>query len=450
MRVTRPRKGGGPPPEEDPPGGRGTSVPPAPALPGGRRDPAEAVTWPVRVAASWSGRLLIVAAAVYVLVRACASISLVIFAVIIALFLTAVLHPLERQIRRLTGGPSSLPPLLALLTGVVVLGAIGYLVAWQISSHAALLAGDVSTEITQAEHWLRNGPLHLKSADLSKITASLTQTIKSHQGQLASGAISTARTAAEALAGLLLVLLVTFYLLRDGQLIWAWAIRLSPRPAHARLDHAGRAGWATFGGYMRGQLLIALFHGVSVTIALLVLRVPLAAALGVLIFLGSFIPLIGLTITGALAVAVTLLEHGGVTALIVAAVIIVLIQAEAHLLQPFIMSRSVHVHPLAVILAVVAGTTLAGIAGALIAVPLAAFLNTTIQALRAPAQASRPPPPAAKTPPPAQLSRKDRPASTRQEKAAGRRSGPTKVPARRLVSPASLSTRTGNNRIRDE
>jgi predicted PurR-regulated permease PerM len=103
----------------------------------------------------------------------------------------------------------------------------------------------------------------------------------------------------------------------------------------------------------------------------------------VLIFLGSFIPLVGLTITGALAVVVTLLEHGWITALIVAIVIIVLVQAEGHLLQPFIMSRSVHLHPLAVLLAVVAGTTLGGIAGALIAVPLVAFLNTTIQALRA-------------------------------------------------------------------
>jgi predicted PurR-regulated permease PerM len=335
------------------------------------------------VAASWSWRLLIVAAAVYVLVRVSASVGLVIFAVIIALFLTAVLHPLEQQFRRLIPGPRSLPPLLALLTGVAVLGAIGYLVAWQISSHTTVLADDISKVITQAEHWLQTGPLHLKSADLSKIATNLTQTIKTHQGQLVSGAISTVRTVSEALAGLLLVLLVTFYLLRDGQPIWAWVVRLFPRAAHTRLDQAGRAGWRTFGGYMRGQLLIALFHGVSITIVLLVLRVPLAAALGVLIFLGSFIPLVGLTITGALAVAVTLLEHGWLTALIVAAAIIVLVQAEAHLLQPFIMSRSVHLHPLAVVLAVVAGTTLGGIAGALIAVPLVAFLNTTIQALRA-------------------------------------------------------------------
>lgn len=389
MRFSQPRKGSGqvagPPPGQGSPNGPGEPIPQptTPVLSDTRRNSAEAVTWPVRVAASWSWRLLIVAAAAYVLVRVSASVGLVIFAVIIALFLTAVLHPLEQQFRRLIPRPRSLPPLLALLTGVAVLGAIGYLVAWQISSHTTVLADDISKVITQAEHWLQTGPLHLKSADLSKIATNLTQAIKTHQGQLVSGAISTVRAVSEALAGLLLVLLVTFYLLRDGQPIWAWVVRLFPRAAHTRLDQAGRAGWRTFGGYMRGQLLIALFHGVSITIVLLVLRVPLAAALGVLIFLGSFIPLVGLTITGALAVAVTLLEHGWLTALIVAAAIIVLVQAEAHLLQPFIMSRSVHLHPLAVVLAVVAGTTLGGIAGALIAVPLVAFLNTTIQALRA-------------------------------------------------------------------
>jgi predicted PurR-regulated permease PerM len=159
-------------------------------------------------------------------------------------------------------------------------------------------------------------------------------------------------------------------------------LRLFPRRAQDRVDVAGRIGWSAFGGYMRGQVIIALFHGVSVTILLFVLRVPLAAALGVLIFLGSFIPLVGLTVTGALCVAVAGLEHGLTAAVVVAIAIIVLVQLEAHLLQPVIMSRSVAVHPLAIALAVITGTLLAGIVGALLAVPLVAFLNSTISALR--------------------------------------------------------------------
>jgi predicted PurR-regulated permease PerM len=192
------------------------------------------------------------------------------------------------------------------------------------------------------------------------------------------------RTVAEGLGALLLILLSTFFLLRDGDIIWNWTLKLLPSKAQGQVDLAGRAGWHTLGGYMRGQVLIALFHGVSVTIVLLVLRVPLAAALGVLIFLGSFVPLIGLTVTGALCVAVALLEHGVTAAIVVAVAIIVLVQLEAHLLQPVIMSRSVEVHPLAIAISVLTGTILAGIPGALLAVPLVAFLNATVRALRHP------------------------------------------------------------------
>lgn len=361
---------GGPPPQ-------------TPALSDSRRNATEAVTWPVRVAAAWGWRLLVAAAVVYVLVQILSRVGLVVFPVIIALFLTAVLQPLERQLRRVAPRPASLATLLAVLSGVIVLGAIGYFVAWQISAHTTQLGNEIADVVTHTRHWLQNGPLHVKSSDLDKLSSRITDTVRSHEGALISGAISTVRAVTEGLAALLLILLVTFFLLRDGPMVWGWVVRLFPRAAHARLDHAGRAGWRTFGGYMRGQLLIALVHGISITIVLFVLHIPLAAALGVLIFLGSFIPLVGLTITGALAAAVALLEHGLLSAIVVTAAIIVLVQAEGHVLQPLIMSRSVHVHPLAVVLAVVAGTTLGGIAGALIAVPLAAFVNTTVQAARA-------------------------------------------------------------------
>ena len=279
-------------------------------------------------------------------------------------------------------GPKSLPAALALLFGVAVLSGVGWFVVWQITTHSTQLGNQLTHVVDQTKHWLQTGPLHLKSADLDKLTKNITDTIQSHQGQLISGAIATLRTVAEALAALLLILLSTFFLLRDGELIWGFVLKMFPSRAQPRLDTAGRAGWRTLGGYMRGQTLIALFHGISIAVVLLVLRVPLAAALGVLIFLGSFIPIIGLTVTGALCVAITLLEHGVTAAIVVGVSIVVLVQLEAHLLQPLIMSRSVEVHPLAIALAVITGTTLGGIPGALIAVPLVAFLNTTVRALR--------------------------------------------------------------------
>lgn len=356
------------------------------------RDPVDGVTWPIRVAAAWTWRLLVIAIGAYVLIRVFTAIWLVVFSFILALFLTAVLHPLERQLRTVIPRPRSLPALLSLLIGVAVLGGIGWFVAWQVSTHWAQLGDQISSLVDHAKHWLQTGPLHLKSSDIDKVSKSITDRVTQHPGDLVSGAITTVRAVSEFITALLLILLSTFYLLRDGNQVWRWVVSLFPRAAHERLDRAGQAGWSTFGGYMRGQMLIALFHGVTITILLFALRVPLAAALGVLIFLGSFVPLLGLLVTGALAVAVALLENGLLSAIVVAIAITVLVQIEGHLLQPFIMSRSVKVHPLAVLLGVVAGTTLGGIPGAFIAVPLIAFVNTSVRALRSPPSAPEPPP----------------------------------------------------------
>jgi predicted PurR-regulated permease PerM len=381
----------------EPPGQQGSSepsgdaeepvdLPPAPppstpALSDTRHNAVEAVTWPVRVAAAWAWRLGLLAIAIYFIAKELDRVGLVVFPFIIALFFTAILHPLELRMRRLPGR-QSLSALAALLVGIIFLAGLGYFVVWQISSHDKQLADQVTKVVDNAKHWLETGPLHVKSSDLDKVTKNLSNTIQQHGGALISSAITTVKAVTEFLAGLLLVLLTTFYLLRDGNRVWGFFVGLFPVAARPRLDHAGRAGWHTFGGYMRGQLIIALFHGTTITIVLLIFRVPLAAALGVLIFIGSFIPLVGLVVTGALAVAVALLEHGATAAIAVAVAIVVLVQVEGHLLQPIIMSRSVDIHPLAVVLSVIAGTTLRGIPGALIAVPLVAFLNTSFRALQ--------------------------------------------------------------------
>lgn len=348
-----------------------------------RTNAAEAVTWQVRVTAAWAWRLIVIAVGIYLLARIFDRIELVAVSFVLALFLTAILHPLERRFNRLLPKPKSASVALTLLVGIAVLGGIGSFVVWQISEHSGELGDQINSLVNRTRNWLQTGPLHLKSADLDKIADNITNTVKQHQGELITGAIETVRTVAELLTALLLILLSTFFLLRDGDEVWRWVVRLFPRRVHHRVDHAGRVGWHSFGGYMRGQLLIALFHGLSVTIVLLVVRVPLAAALGVVVFLGSFVPLVGLTVAGALCVAVALLEHGLGAALVVAIAIIVLVQVEGHVLQPFIMSRSVAVHPLAIALSVITGTVLAGIPGALLSVPFVAFVNSTFHAVRA-------------------------------------------------------------------
>lgn len=343
---------------------------------------AEAVTWPIRVASEWAARLLLIGAGLYVLLIVLEKVSLVAFAFVLALFFASVLHPVEVRLRPVLGGRKSASSALVLLAGVVVFGLIGWFVVQQITSHANQLSDQVNQVSVKIQNWLRTGPLKLRDTNFGNVGDSITSTLKKHQSQIVSSAVSTAAIVAELVGGALLALLGTFFLIRDGESIWSWSLRLLPRAAHSRVDVAGRRGWFTLSGYIRGQVTIAFIHAVSIGIALLILRVPLAAALAVIVFLGSFVPILGLTIAGALCIGVTLLEHGVTAAVIIAVVIIFLVQAEGNLLQPIIMSRAVHIHPLAVAFTVAAGTTLYGITGALVAVPLVAFTNSFIRALR--------------------------------------------------------------------
>jgi putative heme transporter len=368
------------PPATAPP----TSGPSATAVPARSQDSSRnalaSVSWAVRAAAIWSICLLAVFAAGYIVVHIFERISLIAFSFVVSLFFTAVLVPLVNRLSAL-GVQRTLATFLVLFSGLAVFGLVAWFVIAQISSHASSLADQIVAVANKIAGWLKSGPLHLKNADIDTWQKQITDAVKKNQAALLSGAVDTARRVFEVIGGLLLALFSTFFLLRDGEQIWQWVLRLFPSRARNRIDGAGHRGWQTLGGYVRGQVSIAFIHAVTITIVLLVLRVPLAVALGVVIFLGSFVPIIGLTASGALCVGITLLEHGAGAAITVAIAIIVLVQLEGHLLQPMIMSRAVHIHPLAVVLAVGTGTMLYGMVGALIAVPLSAFSNSFIRGL---------------------------------------------------------------------
>jgi putative heme transporter len=336
----------------------------------------------MRVAAEWSARVLIVAGAIYVLLLVLNQVRLVAFSLVVALLLTALLHPLVARLRRL-GVQRSLATLLVLLLGFGALGLTGWFVVTQVQNNAGQLGDQVGDSVEKIRSWLATGPLHLDDAQLQNLMQRISDAVGSSENGLASRAFATASTAAEALSGALLVVFTTYFLLRDGDVVWAWVVRLFPAPSRQHVSVAGGLGWQTLSGYVRGIVIVALVDAVSVTVVLLLVRVPLAVPLGVLVFIGAFVPLVGLTVAGTLCVLVTLLAHGFGAALIVLGAIVLLVQAEGHLLHPIVMSRAVRIHPLAVVLAVAAGTLAAGIEGAIIAVPLAAVLNSIGGYLRA-------------------------------------------------------------------
>src|SRR3954469_1573353 len=206
--------------------------------------------------------------------------------------------------------------------------------------------------------------------------------MSANTGRLLTGALGVASTAADVLSGLFIALFSTFFFLSTGATIWAFVVRLFPRGARPRVEGAAVRAWATLTAYVRATVIVAAVDAIGIGVAAAILGVPLAVPIGVLVFLGAFVPIVGAFVTGVVAVLVALVSHGPVVALIMLGVVIAVQQLEAHVLQPFLLGRAVEVHPLAVILGIGAGVLGAGIVGALCAVPLVPVAKVVSVSLR--------------------------------------------------------------------
>ena len=334
----------------------------------------------VRTAAAWAWRIILFIAAAYLLIRVIGLLRIVVIPIVVALLLAALLEPVAAALRA-RGMHRSLAAGLVLVTGlVVVLGGLALIVQTFIAQLDNLIA-QVGDGIGEIQRWLAQGPLHLSQTQLNGGLARLQQSISDNQGRLTSGALSTATTLGEVVAGFFLVLFVLFFYLRDGARIWTFLCRLLPRRARIPVARAGHYSWHTLVSYVRATVVVALVDAIGIGIGLAVLRVPLAVPLAALVLLGAFIPVVGATLSGAVAVLVALVTVGPVKALIILGVVIGVQQLEGHVLQPLIMGRAVALHPLAVILAIATGVVTAGIVGGLVAVPLLAVANTAVRYL---------------------------------------------------------------------
>jgi putative heme transporter len=299
--------------------------------------------------------------------------------VFVALVLTALLRPVVDQLARLL--PRPLAVVVSMLAGFAVVVGLFTAVGVAIAGQSGALVHSFQSGVSAFTAWLRTSRLHVRPEDISQATEQARMWLTAHRGQLASQVLGGAGTAAEFLTGAAVALFCAVFFLASGGRMWAWFLaQLSPRAAR-RWDTAGRAAWATFEGYSQATVLIAASNAGIVAIVLLILRVPLAIPLAVLVFLASFIPLVGGSISLAVAALVAFAARGPWIALAVVILIPVIGQIEGHVLQPLIMGRAVAIHPLAVIVAIATGVVLAGIIGALVAVPIVAVLNTGIRHL---------------------------------------------------------------------
>jgi predicted PurR-regulated permease PerM len=342
------------------------------------RDDAE-VPHSLRIGAAWSWRLIVVGLVGWALLRFIGIISIVVIPLSIALLLSALLAPAVSLLRLKL--PPSLATFLVLICGLAAVAGTLTLVINQFVQGLPELTSKASDGVREIQNWARTGPLHLSDAQVNQAIDSAQNWVNANTSSLTATGVATAATLAEILTGALLVLFATFFFLRDGRKIWRFIVRLFPVQARWSLSDAGTASWATLGAYVRATVLVAFIDAVGIGLALVILRIPFPFPLAALVFLGAFVPIVGASVSGAVAVLVALVDRGWIIALIVLGAVIFVQQLEGHVLQPLIMGRAVAIHPLVVIIGIASGVVLAGIIGALVAVPLIAVLNTGIRRL---------------------------------------------------------------------
>ena len=340
------------------------------------------IPYGVRIAASWAWRIGLILLVSAALIWLLSKVSFLIIPVMVAALLAGLLNPITRWLRdrRVPSGAA---------VAITVLGFIGLiagalaLVGRQLVRGFSELWSEALTGIQQIQGWLAEGPLHLTAAQMDQYLKEATAALQNNSSSILSGALSFGSTAGHFAAGLILSLFVLIFFLLEGGRIWAFLVRLLPRKAQAATNGAGRRGWASMVSYARIQMFVAFVDAVGIGAGAAIIGVPLALPLGVLVFIGSFIPIVGALVTGAVAVLLALVANGWVNALFMLGIVLLVQQLESHILQPLVMGKAVALHPVAVILSVAAGSYLAGIPGALFSVPILAVANSAIRYIAA-------------------------------------------------------------------
>ncbi len=335
----------------------------------------------VDVATQWAWRLLVIGAGGYVLLRLVQYFSQITVPLTIGLLGTALTIGAVDALQR-----RGIPRLLAtiLVTLLMLVGLVGLLtlVGQQLSTQIDELRLSVVEGIGELQDWAQNGPLGISDAQLTRYVDEIQETIATTGRDAAvEQAAALGVTLTHFIAGFFIAIFASIFFLYEGDRIWAWIVTLFPRDARDKVNSSGERAWMSLTSFVRATVFVALVDAIGIGVGAWLLGVPLALAIGVLVFLGAFVPIVGATASGLVAVLVALVAQGPWTALFMLLVVIAVQQVESHILQPFVMGALVSVHPLAIIIAIAAGITVSGVVGALVAVPLVACLNGVVRHL---------------------------------------------------------------------
>src|SRR5215218_2721389 len=330
-----------------------------------------------RTAAAGSWRFLAIAAAAYVVAYALVHLRVIVLPLIVALLASTLLLPLVRWLRR-HRVPDGLAAALAMLAAILVLAAILTAIAPSLASQFGDLRTQAEDGVRQATEQLAEPPFNLSEREIRDRVDESLQGLRENSGPLARGLGSGAVIVGELVTGLIVAVLLCFFLLKDGEQMWEFVLRLVRRDSREDVHEVGTRVYTALAGYIRGIAMVGPVDGVLIAIALLIIGVPLVVPLAIVTFFAAFVPLIGAFIAGLLAVLVALVSGGLRDALLVLGAIILVQQVEGHVLYPLLMSRAVHLHPAVIVVALGAGGILAGIIGVFLAVPVAGVVSVVL------------------------------------------------------------------------
>ncbi len=336
---------------------------------------------PLRVTAAWSWRIVVVGIVGIALFTAFLNLASLMVPLIIALLIAA---PLERFVTRLEryGIHRGWGSALTILLGVVIILALVTLAGTSIVTGFGDLREAAISGFNTFIDWLSDGPLHISSDQIDEGVKNLTGLLQDNALGVASSAVGVTSAIGGMFAGTIIALLALFFFMRDGRTMWVWAVGHVPVEDKERVDHAGLNAWHTLARYTKTSAFVALVDAVGIGVGAWIIGVPLALPIGILVFLFSFIPLFGATISGIVAVLVALFAGGWKTALVMLIVVIVVQQVEGSVLYPWLFGKAASIHPMVILLTVSAGTLILGLVGAVVAVPLLAFVTAFVTGYR--------------------------------------------------------------------
>ncbi|WP_082961996.1 AI-2E family transporter [Mycobacterium sp. 852014-52144_SCH5372336] len=329
--------------------------------------------------AKWSLVIVAIAAGAVVLGWLVAQLWVIFLPVLLAVILCTVLWPPARVLMDRAGLPPAAAALTTLLLFLAIASGLIALIIPPLLNQMPALIDQATEGITRLQDWTAGPPLNLRQEQLERFADSLVNAMRERSSAIATGVVSGVSTVGSVLVTLVLTVVLSFFVLKDGRKFSPWLVGLTGRRAGRHLETVLGRMWDNLGGFIRAQTGVALIDAVFIGAGLVVLGVPLAPALAVLTFIGAFVPFIGAFVAGALAVLIALVANGFVNALLVLAVIIAVQQIEGNVLQPLLQSRVMKLHAAVVLLAVTAGGALYGIVGAFLAVPTVAMLTVLVR-----------------------------------------------------------------------